>query len=272
MQKSELIESLLFYENKLGKSPGRREVPYKLYNFSCKYFGSWNKAKEAANLKVDRRKCEPILKESKKYTLELVRIISYITGDGHLHKDLKGFLHSSQDINSLEDFEYCVKKQFSMSVSKIQDSVTTEYGEGAIQYRYFNTEIAKFLYSIGAPKGDKVITKFNVPEWIKENKEFMKEYLKILFYCEGSKYFDKNICKERIQINMRKTEDLIEEGKIFMNSLKQALKIYFDIETSNLSLMKGKKRNKDNKETKDIRFTIKTHFVADFVKKIGWLK
>lgn len=271
MNKKEITDQLVVYNNKLNRTPGRRDLPYSLYRNCCKYFGSLNNAKQAAELNIYKRKCEPLSEDSKKLTLELVKIVSYLTGDGHLHKDLKGFLHSSKDINSLKDFEFCVKKQFGINISKIQYSDEDSYGE-CIQYRYFNTTVAKFLYSIGTPKGDKVITSFDIPEWIKNNKEFMKEYIKILFYCEGSKFLDKTTNKNRIQINMRKTEDFVPDGQIFMNSIKNSLKKDFNIETSNLWLLKGQKRNKDNKNTKDLRFIITKEFNDSFIENIGWLK
>ena len=56
------------------------------------------------------------------------------------------------------------------------------------KYYYFNANLCKFLQSVGTPSGDKMILKFDIPEWIKNSKEFSREYLKIAFLCEGSKY------------------------------------------------------------------------------------
>lgn len=263
--KEEILKELIEHDKKLGKSPGRREIPYSLNKRCIKNFGSLNKAKEAARLKIYRRRCLPISKKSMKYTKELVRIVAYITGDGHLHKDLKGFLLSSQDIKSLKDFEFCVKKQFNIELSKIQQSDETSYGE-AIQYRYFNTTIAKFLYLIGAPKGDKVITKFDVPKWIKNNKIFMKEYIKILFYCEGSKSKE-----NKIRFAMSKANIILEDGQKFMNSLINGLN-ELEIKTTKLWLTKAKRRNRDNLETTYMSFQLRQAFVDKFIKEIGWLK
>ncbi len=268
--KETILKELKEWNEKLNKSPGRRDIPLKLNKDCCKYFGSLNKAKSEAGLKIFKRKADELKFESTILTKELVRIIAYITGDGHLHKDLKGFLHSSKDINSLKDFEYCVRKQFGLEVSKIQESNETSYGDG-LQYRYFNTTVAKFLYSIGTPKGDKVDCAFSIPLWIRINKYFMKDYLQVLFYCEGCRYYN-DWNKIRIQINMRKTEDYISQGKRFMHSLKEGLKDYFDIDTGRTGIYRGTKRNKDNKETKDFRFVIRAQSINKFISKIGWLK
>ncbi len=267
--KEEIVKKLKEYSVNLNKSPGRRDVHWKFYLDCVNEFGSFNEAKKAAGLKVFKRTADILSEGAKKKTLELVRVVSYITGDGHLHKDLKGFLHSSKDINSLKDFEQCIRKQFRVEVSKIQEG---GYGRGVFQYRYFNTAIAKFLHEIGTAKGDKVITPFEVPMWIRENKEFMREYLKILYYCEGCKYVRRDSGKVRIQINMRKTNDLLDEGQLFMEGLKESLKKEFKIESGKLRLSKGKSRSKDNKRTKDIRFEIKGRSINRFIEEIGWLK
>lgn len=269
-RKEETLNNLILISKRLNKNLGRRDISYKLYYNCCNDFNLFNEAKIAAGLKISRRKCLPISEESEKFTLELVRIVAYITGDGHLNKDLKGFFYSSKDINSLKDFEFCVKKQFNFSTSKIKNRDKYHYGEITL-YLYFNTTIARFLYSIGTPKGDKVANAFNIPDWIKNNKRFIREYLKILFYCEGSKYIDNK--RDRIQINMRKIDDLKEEGIIFMSSIKDVLKNEFNIETGKVRISKGTKRiNKDDKETNDFRIEIKKAFVDKFEKEIGWIK
>lgn len=265
MKKEEIIEQLKYYENKLGKSPGRREISFNLNKRCIETFGSLNKAKSTAGLKVCRRQCLRITKKSMKHSKELVRIISYITGDGHLHKDLKGFLLSSRDFNTLELFRRDVKKQFNVDVSKIETSNGNRYGE-SYQYRYFNKSIAKFLYSIGTPKGDKVITKFDIPKWIKNNKMFIREYIKILFYCEGSRSKE-----NKIRFSMSKANVILEDGKNFMNSLIIGLN-RLNIKTTNLWLTKLKRRNKDNREMTYMNFQLKQAFVDKFIKDVGWLK
>jgi len=266
MNKEEIISDLISYEKALNKKLGRRDVPRSFYNLCIKNFGSFNNAKIAAGMKINRRTCPPLSEESKKYTLELVRIVASLTGDGHLRGDLKEFLFSSKYFTPLEKFNDDVKKQFGISYSKIERAYNS-FGEG-YQYRYFNTNISKFLYSIGTPKGDKVITSFDVPSWIKEDKKFMKEYIKLLFFCEGYKSKDK---KPKIAFAMAKAKKLLKEGIKYMVSLKKILE-NLGIEITTICSNKAKKRKKDNEETYYTRFYIRRRHVDKFIKEIGWLK
>ncbi len=225
MQKNKyfVLEKLKKSAKSLNKSPGRREISHALYFDCIKNFGSFNKAKVAAGLSINRRKCLPLDKKSMIYSKELVRIVAYLTSYGHLNKYLKGFLFSCKYIEPLERFNEDVNKQFDFNVSKI-DRAYGSYGEG-IQYRYFNSAIARFLHSKGVPKGDKTDTAFEIPSWIRSNKVFINEYLKLLFFCEGSKNqkYKINPNKFSIYFAMQKTKRLVFEEKLFMNSLKESL-------------------------------------------------
>src|SRR3989344_2812022 len=251
--KKEVINELKNFSNKLSKSPGRRDIPISLYKNCCKYFGSLNKAKKIAGLKIFRRKCNLLTKKSMKFSKELAKIVSYLTFDGHLHKDLSGFLLSSKDPITFKDFNNCVNKQFNINFYKIQEVM--HWGYLSYSIRYFNTNVSKFLYLIGTPKGDKMITKFNVPDWIRKNKRFSKEYLKIAYYCEGHKE-KRSKNSYRIQFNINKCEEILSNGITLLNSMKRMLKD-FNILTSKIYIGKGNKREKDGKITKLLRFNIK---------------
>lgn len=196
---------------------------------------------------------------------ELAQLVSFITFDGHLHKDLKGFYIVSKDKQILNEFKDLIKRKF--GVIGIYEK-GTGYGE-AYKYRIFNTKISKFLCSIGVPKGDKMVTKFDIPDWVKDNKVYAKEYLKIAFYCEGSR-FKKTKNTETIRINLNKSEELLDNGLGFMESLKELLK-QFNVESTETWMLKGNKRNKDGKITKLLRFNIKANSNNNFIKGIGWL-
>lgn len=267
--KKEVIIDLRYISKKLEKSPGRRDIPIHLYKNCCKHFGSLNKAKEIAGLSIFKRKCKPLTKKSMKFSKELAKIVSYLTFDGHLHKDLKGFLLSSSKLKVFNDFNNLVNKQFNINFFKIQE--VRHWGYISYNIRYFNTKVSKFLYLIGTPKGDKMITKFDVPCWIRKNKRFSKEYLKIAYYCEGS------ICKHsknsyRIDFNINKCEEILDDGLKFLESMKEML-YSFGIKTTKTYIMKREyKREKDSKITRLLRFNIKPESTDKFIKEIGWLK
>ena len=115
-----------------------------------------------------------------------------------------------------------------------------------------------------------MLISFDVPKWIKNDKEFSREYLKIAYFCEGCKYqHSKN--RESIQINLNKSEELLQDGLTFMNSLRNLLK-RFDIETTKVWLTEGNKRKKDEKITKTMKFKIKAKDINKFIKEIGRYK
>lgn len=263
MNKKETIKELRKTAKKLGKSPGRREIPSILHWNCLKHFKYFNKAKQAANLKIVNVKCKPLLKNAYKLDKDLAKIAAYLTTDGHLCKDLNGFYFSSKDINALKEFEKLIYKKF-----KIKGRYNYNYGVPA--YEVFNFRASRLLNKLGIPAGEKVLTKFDVPSWVKNNKQLAREYLKILFYCEGSK-FQKSKNTETIRIGMYKEQKLLKNGIKFMNSLKNMFKM-FNIETTKIWSGKGNIRNKDNKITKPMIFQIKANSINTFIKEISWIK
>lgn len=268
--KKAVLNRLINFNQILNKTPGRRDIPFSLYRDCCKYFGSLNNAKKLVGLRVFRRKCDPLSQESMKYTKNLVTIVSYLTFDGHLYKTLRGFMVSSKRLYSLIEFNKCAKDQFGINVDRIQKmEYKTMKGDGvAYLYFYFNVNIARFLNLIGVPRGDKMVTVFNVPGWIKKDKEFAREYLRVAYYCEGCRFRSGN--KYRIQINLNKTVEYLDNCLLFMNTLRNMLSL-FGIETTNVQIKAGNIR-KDGKVTKLMRFDIRVKDVNKFINEIGWFK
>lgn len=266
--KQEIINELISIGKNLDKSPGRRDIPIKLYKNCCIYFGSLNKAKQKTGLKIFRRKCNPLPKKAYKLTKNLVKIVSYLMFDGHLYKDLKGFYLSSKEIEPLKDFEKSVIDQF--GIKPYYRFNTAGSHKQTHKIFVFNVKASKFLNKIGVPKGDKVITEYKIPSWIKNNKFFSREFLKIAFYCEGSKYkASKNT--EVIKFNMYKESNLINNGLIFMNSFKHMLNS-LGINTSRIFVYKGNFRKSDSKTSKELRIMIRSAYTNKFIREIGWFK
>jgi hypothetical protein len=189
-----------------------------------------------------------------------------LTADGHLYKDLKGFHFYSNNKPTLIKLENIVYKKFGLKGI---------YGEGSgygkcFRYKVFNKKVTLFLKNKGVPVGDKMITPFDVPKWIKCNKKFSKEYLKIIFYCEGSKSKHSKNTYE-IRINFNKSEKFLNNGIKFMDSLKEMLK-KFNIETTSIWIRDGNIRKKDREITKVMIFKVKSSDVNKFINEIGWLK
>ena len=181
--RKELIKELKDSAKKLGHPPQRREVQ-NLAMKCYRYFGSFNKVKKIAGLEIKNVIITKFPKNAFKKDKDLAAIISYITFDGHLYKDLKGFYYSSKNIKDLKVFDGIVKRKFGLP-PRYHLFNSGSRNQTHVIY-FFNKIICKFLVKIGVQKGDKVIQEFNVPNWIFKSKEFSREYLKIAYLCEGS--------------------------------------------------------------------------------------
>ncbi len=260
----EIIRELKNISKKIGHSPRKREVP-KLASKCYQHFRSFNLAKKTAGLEIVNVRISSFPQNAFKLDKDLVTIIAYLTADGHLYKDLKGFYFCSKDKKSLKKLSNIIYNKFGLSGKYVSG---TGHGE-SYKYLVFNKSVTLFLKNKGAPAGNKMFVPFDVPEWIKKNKEFVKEYLKIIFYCEGSKYKQsKNT--ERIKINFNKSKRLLKDGLKFMESLKDLLS-GFEIETTNIWASESNKR-KDGEMTNQINFQIKSKSNNTFINKIGWIK
>ena len=264
-KKENILLQLKSISDNLGHSIKRRDCPYSLYADCVKYFGSFNKAKKLAGLKIVNVRITQFPDNAFRIDKDLAKISAYLTADGHLYKNLKGFQFYSNNKEKLKEFEEIIYQKFKLK---------GKYGEGTgygktFRYTIFNSSISKFLNKLGVPSGNKMFISFDIPEWIKNNKEFSREYLKVLFYCEGSKYkHSKNTYQ--IKINFNKSEKLLDDGIKFMNSIQESLKM-FNIYATNIWISKGNIR-KDGEITKQINFKLKAASNDKFIKEIGWLK
>lgn len=266
MNKEEIVKELRNIKKKYGISPTKRDIPTRLYYHCIKEFNYFNKAKEAAKLNLYNKRDESLPESSYLLDKDLVKLVSFLTFDGHLYKSLNAFLLISKNKEILKKYEKLIKNKFGLSGSY---RIKRGFGE-AFNYRIFNKRLSTFLNLVGTPKGDKMLVSFDIPDWIKKNKEFSREYLRIAYFCEGCKYqHSKN--RESIQFNLNKSEELLKDGLNFTNSLKSLLKT-FNIETTETWVIKGNKRKKDGKITKTIRFKIKANSINKFIKEIGWYK
>ena len=192
---------------------------------------------------------------------DLVKIVSYLTFDGHLAEDLKCFYLSSKNKDTLSDFKRTIYKKFQFK-GRLEKG--TGYGE-SYKYRVFSRDLCRFLEKIGVPKGSKVTKPFLVPDWIKHNKEFSREYLKIAFDCEGSIWFEK---QPKIRFGICKTKETLNNGFEFIEEMKSMLD-QFKINSTATWLIKGNKR-KDGKITKGLYFKIKQGSLKQYKIAVGF--
>jgi hypothetical protein len=190
-----------------------------------------------------------------------VKLVSYLTFDGHLAEDLKCFYLSSKNRDALSDFENAVYRKFKIK-GRLEER--SGYGESH-KYRIFKADLGRFLEKIGVPKGSKVSKTFLIPKWIKVDKELCRMYLRIAFDCEGSIWFEK---QAKIRFGMCRIEELVDNGFQFLEEMKLMLS-QFGINSTKTWLIKGNQR-KDGKTTKGLYFKIKQNSIKKFAKEVGF--
>jgi hypothetical protein len=195
------------------------------------------------------------------FDIDLSKLVSYLTFDGHLAKDLSCFYLSSKHKEVLSVFEDIVFRKFNIK-GRLEEN--DGYNK-THKYRVFNAQVCRFFEQIGVPKGSKVTKSFLIPDWIKKDKELSMYYLQVAFDCEGSIWFEK---QPKIRFGIFKIEELMENNFAFINEMKELL-LGFDIETTNSWLMKGNLR-KDGMKTNGVYFKIKQSSIQQFAKEVGF--
>jgi len=193
--------------------------------------------------------------------VDLAIILSYLTFDGHLAKDLKGFYISSGSKSTIQRFRDLIKQQYGID-GRLEDGMG--FGK-SFKYRYFNAIITRHLYASGAPKGNKTATEFWVPLWIMSNREFARAYIRTAFDCEGSIWFEK---QAKIRFGICKEPRLIANGLAFINDLKEIL-LNFQVETTKTWITNTNARM-DGTNTNGFYFKIRQQSIHTFAREIGF--
>jgi hypothetical protein len=129
--------------------------------------------------------------------------------------------------------------------------------------------VARILLLCGVPAGQKVLIPFDIPLWIKEDKEYFREFCRRCFSCEGGIMHEKTRRMPQVRMEMWKNEKIKEEGLKFMRSIVDCMKKYFDI-NSTISFPKSYCIRKDNIKTTATRMYICGLSVIKFYKEIGF--
>jgi len=178
-------------------------------------------------------------------------IVADLMGDGHLQNPPKNrFDYTSKHVGELDRFGKEIYKLFKVK-GKIRRCTTNKY----LTYNYGvnNKELAIFLDSVGVPRGNKVLKKFEVPRWIISDKIYFVKFINRLFSCEASV----DVKNKAIDFQMYKSIELLKDGFYFFNQIKENLEKYCKIRTTNVFLSGRHNIRKDGIATQCIRFKIK---------------
>jgi hypothetical protein len=194
----------------------------------------------------------------------LAKIVSYLTFDGHLRRDMKVFSFASGKISLLKEFMDITEKEFGISgeIRKVPTSYGTSY-----EYRVISQPLSRVLNLIGTPSGNKIYVDFRVPEWIKESRTFSREYLRVAFDCEGS-VWKEGVNRIKIRFGLNKHSKMLDNCMKFLDDMKNML-LDFNIKTTETWFGKGNIR-KDGNTTLFLRFNIRSESMSLFKKEIGF--
>jgi len=204
---------------------------------------------------------------------ELARVIADLTGDGHLQYDGKrGVIYFySKNLNVIKSFNKRFSTLFNIN-GKIRK---VKYTGKAFTLRfvvYFCAKhIARILYDMGTPAGNKTNNGFSIPEWILNgNKKIKRKYLQGIYSSEGSVYPTKieNGFRWRIEMEQWKNLRIKNEGIKYLSQIKKLLSV-FGIESSPPRF--GKKQiRKDGSKSIATRIDIEKKYFKRFYDEIGF--
>ncbi|MDO8643020.1 MAG: LAGLIDADG family homing endonuclease [Candidatus Woesearchaeota archaeon] len=196
----------------------------------------------------------------------LAGIVGDLMGDGHLQGHPKWRMdYTSKDTTELERFNNEINVLFGYK-GKIRENKTNLYGV-SFNLGINNREIARYMYSLGVPAGNKVLQRFVIPAWIRNDKECFRRFAERLFTCEGCV----DCFSKAIEIKMSKEVSLVKDGINFFKDIKKLLESYFGIKTTKPFLEGRKNKRKDGKVTVGVRMKIRRkESIRLFQKEIGF--
>ncbi len=197
----------------------------------------------------------------------LAGIIGDLICDGHLQGDPKWRIDfTSKSKEELKRFEKEINSLFNIN-GKIRKCTTNKLSK-SYNLGINCSPIARILFLSGTPSGQKVLTPFNIPNWIKEDKECFRRFTQRVFSCEGSIMHEPHRRLPQVRIEMWKLETL-KEDLTFIDELAIYLNKHFNIKST---VRDSKKYNlrKDGLITKPKRMYITGESVVKFHQEIGF--
>jgi hypothetical protein len=195
-------------------------------------------------------------------------IVADLICDGHLQGDLIWRADfTSKDLKELVRFNKILISLFRISGS-VRNCNSNQF-EKTFNLGINCAPIARILLLCGVPPGQKVLIPFDIPLWIKKDKECFRTFCKRCFSCEGSTMHEKNRRIPQVRLGMWKNEKIKEEGLKFLGSISEGMKEYFDID-SKITFPKSRCIRKDSIVTTEVRLYIFGNSVFKFCDEIGF--
>lgn len=196
---------------------------------------------------------------------KLAGLVADLMADGHLQGPSKWrFDYCSKSLDELNRFENVLYSLFGLR-GQIRDCTTNKYNTK--NYGVNCRPLAKILYLVGVPYGNKVLKKYSIPDWILSDKERFTFFIRRYFDCEAGV----DVRTKAIAVELHKSTDLIENSLAFLNQMKQGLQRYFGIKTTRPFLLSLKVKRKCGAFVQGARLKIRRkESLKRFYENIGF--
>ncbi len=196
---------------------------------------------------------------------EFSYLVGKVMGDGHIDKKFSThFIGQKEEVQNIKSY---LKEYFGINknITIIKRKACGISHSLRVNYSIFG----RTLYSLGAPKSNKVKQEFLIPKWIVKSKKCSKKFLQGILEDELSTIKIKiSNCSNGPMLKMAKNKEHLNNLRDFLIQIRKMLQSH-NIECSNVS---SKHYNRNDQKTRELYFTIRRNKenIIKFSKSIGF--
>jgi hypothetical protein len=199
---------------------------------------------------------------------KIAGLVADLIADGHLQAEPKWRMDfTSKSKRELLRFGEEIRKLFGIK-GKLRRCEYNQYSK-SYNFGLNSAPLARIFFLLGVPSGDKVLKKFDIPKWIKDDKECFRNFCKRIFTCEGTIMHERSRKIPQIRLEFWKSKKLFSEGLNFVWGMCKLMDHYFRI-SSTITFPKNRNIRKDKKITRPIKIYILNKNVIRFYNEIGF--
>ncbi|MGC9310076.1 MAG: hypothetical protein ACP5D2_05300 [Candidatus Nanoarchaeia archaeon] len=197
---------------------------------------------------------------------EISGVVGDIFCDGHLQANPKWRIDfTSKDLGELKRFNNSFYNIFKIK-GKVRECKYNSFSK-SYNLGINCAVVSRILFLLGVPTGEKVLRLFDVPAWIKQDKECFKLFCRRCFTCEGTIMHDGRKIPQ-IRMEFWKQKDLIKKDK-FVKNIAKCLEYHFSIDSS-IGYPNSRCIRRDKIITRPIKLYLMGKNVIKFYSQVGF--